>query len=122
VVGHVITRDFRVATIEKYFSRDPDVPGGWAKMGLFERLIPHIQMADAFGWEAYDEVVGSYYGAGPELWKQSDADRCAEFVVRFSKVVERNLIPFFRGWGLEVSDWADEQVAELPAWMPEPEV
>lgn len=39
-------------------------------------------------------------------------------MVRFSKTVGKNLAPFFRKWGVPVTDAAAQSVASLPAWMP----
>jgi hypothetical protein len=39
-------------------------------------------------------------------------------LTRYSRAAGRNLAPFFRAWGVPVSDAACLSVADLPGWMP----
>jgi hypothetical protein len=49
---------------------------------------------------------------------RDDAQRRDQWMVRFSRRVNRNLGPFFQTWGIPVSKGALKSIAGLPSWMP----
>jgi hypothetical protein len=49
---------------------------------------------------------------------RSDQARRDQWMVRFSKTVGKNLAPFFAAWDVPITETAQKQIADLPAWMP----
>jgi hypothetical protein len=89
------------------------------KIEPFVALMMYIQLREAFGWEAYKKVFVEYQALpAAERPKGDDASR-DQWMVRFSRTVNRNLGPFFEAWGIPTSQAARDSIANLPAWMPE---
>ena len=85
----------------------------------FVALMMYIQLREAFGWEAYKKVFAEYQGLSDADRPKGD-DACRDqWMVRFSRTVNRNLGPFFEAWGIPTSKEARDSIAGLPAWMPE---
>lgn len=85
------------------------------KSDPFLALGTYIQLIEAFGWDAMKSYFRSYReGARPA----NDDEKRDQFMVRYSKVVGKNLGPFFDSWGIPVSASAREEIARLPAWTP----
>ena len=89
------------------------------KSDPFLALSMYVQLRRAFGWEPFKKVFASYRdpSAGPA--PRNDDEKRDQWMVRFSKVVERDLGPFFRRWGVPVSADAEKLIGHLPPWMPE---
>jgi hypothetical protein len=113
----VNSREWHLATLRKYFSRDPAVPGKWKEADLDHRLGFHVELIDAFGWEPVIKVIRSYH-EDPKF-PESEEGQGGEYMVRLSRITGRNLYPFFRGWGIEMPAGIEERVKDLPAWMPD---
>ncbi|MEN9575136.1 MAG: hypothetical protein RL514_2991 [Verrucomicrobiota bacterium] len=84
----------------------------------FLALSMYVQLQHAFGWDAYKKVFAEYR-ALPAGERPKTNERIDQWMVRFSKTVNRNLGPFFQAWGLPVTDAALASVAKLPAWPKE---
>lgn len=84
----------------------------------FLALAMYVQLQHAFGWDAYKKVFAEYR-ALPAGERPKTHERIDQWMVRFSKTVNRNLGPFFQAWGLPVTDAALASVAKLPAWPKE---
>ena len=84
----------------------------------FTALSMYIQMQDAFGWETYQKVFAEYRTLTKDQRPKNDAEERDQWMTRFSRAAGKNLAPFFRIWGVPVSDEAAKSVAGLPAWMP----
>ncbi len=93
---------------------------GLAQLGKdpFLALIPYLQLQEAFGWEAFKRVFSDYIVNPPQPFPTTPEQKIDEWVIRFSRVVERNLAPFHRQWGFPVSQSAEDQVGHYPVWMP----
>jgi hypothetical protein len=85
----------------------------------FTRLVMYRQLVDAFGWEVFKKVFEEYRGLEKDAHPKTDDDRRDQWMVRMSKMVGKNLGPFFEKWGVPVSEGARESVKGLEAWMPE---
>jgi hypothetical protein len=110
------TKTAREDKIRKYRAGGADFDA-W-KRDPFLALIMYIQLREAFGWEAYRKVFALYRDLpGSERPKSDDAKR-DQWLVRFSRVVERDLGPFFEAWGVPVSADARAAVVGFPEWMP----
>ena len=84
----------------------------------FLALAMYVQLQHAFGWDSFKQVFGEYR-ALPAGERPKTAERIDQWMVRFSKTVNRNLGPFFQAWGLPVTDPALASIAKLPAWPKE---
>jgi hypothetical protein len=79
----------------------------------------YVQLRRAFGWEPFKKVFASYRDASAGAAPRNDDEKRDQWMVRFSKVVGRDLGPFFRRWGVPVSPEAEKLIGHLPPWMPE---
>ena len=68
-------------------------------------------MAERFGWEGYKNVIKSYYGQAA----LSGDERNNEWVVRYSKEVNKNLCPYFEWWNWPLTDATKEVCSSLPS-------
>jgi hypothetical protein len=84
----------------------------------FLALTLFIQLRDAFGWEPFQKVFGEYESAPRASLPRTDEQKRDQFLVRFSKAINKNLGPFFTAWGVPTSEAARNQIARLPRWMP----
>ena len=100
------------------------LPAYFAKGGDFEQwkrepflaLTMYAQLIEAFGWDSMKKYLRSYEGpnAGPQ--PKTDAEKRDQFMVRYSKVVGKNLAPFFQKWGIPTSQAARASLSTMPAW------
>lgn len=92
----------------------------WAvwKSDPFLALTTYIQLVQAFGWESWRKYLHSFadesFGPPPD----NDGEARDQFLIRYSKIVKKNLCPFFDAWGIPASSGARAAVAKLDAWMP----
>lgn len=117
LIGHPnITEAARKEHIQK-IKQAPDKWQLW-KSDPFVALTTYIQLVQAFGWDSWRQYLYSFadsdFGPPPA---NDDAKR-DQFLVRYSKITQRNLGPFFEAWGIPVSSAARSQVSHLEAWMP----
>ena len=95
----------------------------------FLALIPFMQLQKQFGWTPFKKVF-KYYLDHPsydfDVVDNTDSSRrkanqlkIDRFVERFSTETKTNLIPFFRAWGIPVSEIANERLRNYKTWLPE---
>lgn len=84
----------------------------------FLALSMYIQLEQAFGWQAYMRVFAEYRALPDAERPKNDDEKRDQWMVRFSRQVNRNLCPFFAMWGVPVSEAACDSVAGLGAWDP----
>jgi len=111
----VTSKAFHLGALRRVFSRTGE--GDWKQADLADRLAFHVELIDAFGWDAVKKVLLSYH-TDPRF-PADEAGRGGEFMVRWSKTVGRNLYGFFRGWGIEMPAGIEARVKDLPGWSPE---
>jgi hypothetical protein len=96
----------------------------FAKADVGTRLAMFLQLRDAFGWEPISKLLQSYsedQDRDPTLLPTNDAEERDQLCLRLSKIVQRNLHPFFAElWRIEISDEVRNQLAEFEGWMPPP--
>jgi hypothetical protein len=85
----------------------------------FVALTMYVQLAEAFGWDAYRAVFAEYRDLPRSERPANDQEKRDQWMVRFSRHVQRNLAPFFDSWGVPITEAARAQVADLEPWMPE---
>lgn len=88
------------------------------KRDPFLALIMYVQLQEAFGWEPFKKVFAEYRELPSSERPKNDDQKRDQWMVRFSRAVNRNLGPFFQAWGVPTSSEARSRVANLPAWMP----
>ena len=84
----------------------------------FLALTMYIQLEEAFGWEPFKKVFATYRALPGRDRPKSDDEKRDQWLVRFSRQVNRNLGPFFAAWGVPSSQAARDSIKDLPAWMP----
>ena len=112
-----IVPESRVKNMKKYFI-DGAQFSKW-QSDPFLALIMYVQLREAFGWEAFKKVIAQYRTLGKDEHPKNDEEKRDQWMVRFSRVVGKNLGPFFQAWNVPTSDAARKSVSDLPAWMPE---
>jgi hypothetical protein len=85
----------------------------------FWPLCMYIQLEQAFGWAAFQDVFEEYRKLPPAERPKNDDEKRDQWMERLSRRVGKNLGPFFQAWGVPTSDDARSRVAELPKWLPE---
>jgi hypothetical protein len=117
--GHsaVLIGPRRVPAYEKYVAGGRNFEA-W-KADPFLALTMYVQLREAFGWEAYKTVFAEYRDLPANQRPRSDDEKRDQWMVRFSRTVNRNLGPFFEAWGVPTSAEARASIADLPAWWPE---
>jgi len=81
-------------------------------------LVFYAELQRAFGWEPFQAVFRDYAAAPRSERPQGDAEKRDQWLLRFSRAVERDLGPFFERWGIPVSAEARAQLSELEPWLP----
>jgi hypothetical protein len=84
----------------------------------FLTLTFFIQLRQAFGWEPFKKVFAEYHALPDAERPKSEMEKHDQFLARFSRIVGRDLGPFFTAWGLPTSEAARRSVSGLPKWMP----
>lgn len=118
LIGHTeVSKEAR----EKHVQTIKNAANRWQvwKSSPFVALTTYIQLVQAFGWESWRKYLHSFADEsfGP---KPADDDEARDqFLIRYSRIVNRNLGPFFEFWGIPVSSEAKAKVAALESWMPD---
>ena len=85
----------------------------------FLALMMYIQLYEAFGSKSFHDVFAEYRRLPDAERPKSDDARRDQWLVRLSRVVGKNLGPFFQAWGVPTSDGARASIKNLPVWMPD---
>jgi hypothetical protein len=89
------------------------------KSDPFLALSMYAQLEQGFGWETYYKVFAEYRDLPQKDRPKTDAEKRDQWMVRFSRMVGKNLGPFFQAWGVPTSQAARDSIKDLPTWMPE---
>jgi len=81
-------------------------------------LVMYAQMIEGFGWQPMKDVFVEYRKLPQSERPKSQAQKRDQWMVRYSKRVNRNLGPFFQKWGVPTTEAARKSIAHLPVWMP----
>ena len=87
--------------------------GAWDKLAFYQLLIAE------FGWQPFKNLFRAYRELPLDQKLKADQNRAADFMVRFSKHVGKNLEPYFRIWGVQLNPDYRVQVKDLPVWLPD---
>ncbi|MFN3684263.1 MAG: M60 family metallopeptidase, partial [Fimbriimonadaceae bacterium] len=88
------------------------------KSDPFLALTMYVQVVDEFGWDAIRNAIASYHRMSPSERPRTDDQKRDAWMRALSRATGRNMGPFFRAWGVPVSDEAVRGMAGLPAWLP----
>jgi hypothetical protein len=77
----------------------------------FVALTMYAELIDAFGWDSLKKVFRTYLNQ-PRL--RTEQEKRDQWMIRYSRAVGRNLVPFFTTWGFPLSDSAKAEVQSLP--------
>lgn len=91
----------------------------WAE-SPFLGLITFRQIQSDFGWEPFKTVFRRFHeeNAKGHNKQYSDQEKIDNFVTYFSQATNRNFVPFFKTWGIPVSENVSTTVSGYPVWMP----
>ncbi len=98
-----------------------------AKSSTFKDKNPYpyyFQLADAFGWDTYRKVFGSYHRQHekkPESMPKTNQEKIDQWFIRFSKASGHDLSKYMiQYWQFPISHSARAKVRKmnLPAWLP----
>jgi hypothetical protein len=103
--------------IKPYFDRGAKFEE-WRSDG-FLALCMYIQLQQAFGWAAFQDVFEEYRKLPQAERPKTDEEKRDQWLVRFSRRVGKDLGLFFQAWGVPTTEAARTQVADLPKWVPE---
>ena len=117
LIGHpAISEEARKENLQK-IKKAPIKWQAW-KSDPFLALTTYIQLMQEFGWDSWRQYLHSFadtsYGPAPK----GDDERRDQFLIRYSKITQKNLGPFFDAWGIPVSSEAKAEVSKLEPWMP----
>lgn len=117
IIGHAGASEEGQKEHIKEIKRADDKFAAWKK-SPFLALTTYIQLVDAFGWEAWRKYLHSFADPGFGPAPKGDDEVRDQFLVRYSKITNKNLGPFFDFWGIPVSSAAKAEVSKLEVWMP----
>ena len=109
----------RRQTFTKYISGGKNFETDW---NVWTALETFLQLQEAFGWEAFQEVFDEYNQLENSERPKEQQDKNDQWMIRFSKTVGKNLGPFFRAWNIPVTEKALAEVSALPDWAEDPMV
>ncbi|MEQ8317844.1 MAG: M60 family metallopeptidase [Phycisphaerales bacterium] len=88
------------------------------KSDPFLALQTYALLWHEFGFEAFDRAFRSYESLPTAQLPKTDDEKRDRFVVQMSRAVGRNLEPYFRAWGVPLSEMPAGDLADLEPWMP----
>jgi hypothetical protein len=109
-------------TFKGYFNKTPTY-NDWKRrydMGL----LTFMQLVKHFGWSSMKSFFSEYeYDIlhRNDRLPKNNQEKIDQWVLRFSRIVNRNIKPQFEMWGLPVSESVDAQLAGLEVFMPDEE-
>lgn len=112
----------RISTFPTYFSKKPSYEDWKNDCGM--ALMTFVQLIKHFGWQAMHKFMKEYeqdIKHNPGKLPKSNQDKIDQWVLRYSKIVSRNIKPQFEMFGLPVSDCVDKELSNLKKWHPEKE-
>ncbi|MFT7803515.1 TRPM8 channel-associated factor 2-like [Arapaima gigas] len=85
---------------------------------VWTALETYMQLQEEFGWEAFKKVFAAYHNI-----QNVPNDRDGKmnlYAETFSKIVCKNLAPFFKAWGWPITANVEQNLAALPEWSNHP--
>ena len=90
----------------------------WPEADLFQRLELYRQLIFEFGWDTMKMVFRSYFD--PAYPRSMFGGRLDGFAIRFSAIVERDLVSFFEYWNYPLTESAAATIRSFGhlGWLP----
>lgn len=88
------------------------------KADPFLALETFVLLQKAFGWDAFKTFFAEYHNLPRAERPRNDLEKRDQWMVRFSRIVHRNLGPYFTTWGIPTSQAARDSIKDLPSWSP----
>lgn len=99
---------------QRYLARGPNFTEWQQDSGT--GLSFYWGMIKTFGWKPYKKMFRAYWRLSRKERPRTDDQKRDLFLEIMSKAARRNLGPYFKRWGIPVSDGALKGVARLPSW------
>ena len=104
--------------ITEYFGKgDVDFASDWS---VWTALETYLQIQEEFGWEPFTQVFIEYNELPRSKGPKTQQEKNDRFVLSLSKATGKNLAPFWRTWGLPLSDDVHRELKDLPVWQDHP--
>lgn len=105
----------------KYFSKQPTFEDWKDNFGM--ALMTFAQLIKHFGWQPMYKFMSDYENdlKTKSNLPKKEQDKIDQWVIRYSKIVGKNLKPHFEMWGLPVSDDVEDELDDLEPWCKENE-
>ncbi|NXX23197.1 TCAF factor, partial [Podargus strigoides] len=86
---------------------------------VFTALETYLQLQEAFGWEAFTEIFSEYQNMSEH--PDDNDSKMNLWAETFSRLVKKDLSPFFKAWGWPIKESLSQQLASsLPSWSDDP--
>jgi len=114
--GHgAMNESTRATRTENYFNAGSQI----SQWSVWTALETHMMIQEEFGWDVYTETFSHYYNSSLSQ-PSNDTQEYNSWAARISNETGRNLVPFFRAWGLPINNGTFETVDHLPVWNTDP--
>ncbi|KAG8440155.1 hypothetical protein GDO86_006090 [Hymenochirus boettgeri] len=104
----------RAACIQKYIQNKANLD----EWSVWTALETYLQLQEGFGWEPFKKVFKEYQSITGI--SNDNNIKMNLWVEKFSKAVNRNLVPFFQTWGWPIDDKTRSKLSTLPVWEKDP--
>ncbi|XP_072258093.1 TRPM8 channel-associated factor homolog [Pyxicephalus adspersus] len=85
---------------------------------VWTALETYLQLQEGFGWDSYKCVFEAYKKMSNV--GKNNKEKMIFWAETFSKVVNKNLAPFFKAWGWPIDDTVSKKLSNFPAWEEDP--
>ena len=109
------------ANFKKFFSKQPTYDDWQNDFGM--ALATFAQLIKHFGWKPMYEFMKEYENdiKNKANLPQNNQDKIDQWVLRYSRILKRNIKPQFQMFGLPVSDRHDHELMSYQSWIVESE-
>jgi len=109
------------ASFKKFFSKQPTYHDWQNDYGM--ALATFAQLIKHFGWQPMYKFMKEYEA---DIRNQNDLphsnqEKIDQWVLRYSRILKRNIKPQFQMFGLPVSERCDHELALYQSWIVEGE-
>ncbi|XP_048120979.1 TRPM8 channel-associated factor homolog [Alosa alosa] len=104
----------RLNRTQKYIEGGRDLKH-WSEWVALET---YLQLQEQFGWDAFKKVFATYHTM--EGVPRDNNGKMNTYAETFSKVVNRNLLSFFKAWGWPIESATEQKLSGLPDWSDHP--
>ncbi|XP_004594504.2 TRPM8 channel-associated factor 3-like [Ochotona princeps] len=81
-------------------------------------LETYLQLQEAFGWDPFIKLFAVYQTLSK--YPQDNPGKMNLWMEKFSEIVQKNLVPFFKAWGWPIQKQVADGLAHLPEWQENP--